>query len=119
MGMAHHDRETARHQRQPGPLGSVTQHRLHEKRQQQRAAEQRKSQHEHQEVGGGEGVAKQMQVDDGILVPPLPEDHEDQRHHRDGAQPDDEVRFEPVFALPFVEDHLQRSQAERNKPSPV
>src|SRR5208283_2025982 len=56
-----------------------------------------------------------MQVDDGVFVVPLPEDGKDQRRGRDHAQPYDEVRFEPVFALSFVEDHLQCSQAERDK----
>ena len=30
-------------------------------------------------------------------------------------KPHDEVRLEPVFALSFVEDHLQRSEAERDQ----
>src|ERR1035438_6829776 len=53
-----------------------------------------------------------MQVDDGVFVAPLPEDDKDQRHGGDHAQHYDEVRFEPVFALSFVEDHLQRSQSD-------
>src|ERR1019366_9804389 len=31
------------------------------------------------------------------------------------GQRHDEIRFEPVFALAFGEDHLQRSQAERDE----
>ena len=46
---------------------------------------------------------------------PLPKDDEDQRRGGDHAQHYDEVRFEPVFALSFVEDHLQRSEAERDQ----
>src|ERR1019366_7394364 len=59
-----------------------------------------------------------MQIDDGVLVPPLPEDDEDQRHGRNHAQNDDKVRFEPVFALPFVEDNLQGSEAKRDETEP-
>jgi len=56
-----------------------------------------------------------MQVDDGILLVPLPENDEDQRYGGDNAQPYDEVRLEPVFTLSFVEDYLQRSEAERDQ----
>src|SRR5271157_2467386 len=53
-----------------------------------------------------------MEVDDGVFLVPLPEDDKDQRHGGDDGQPYDEVRLEPVFALSFVEDHLQGSEAE-------
>src|ERR1700690_4651658 len=56
-----------------------------------------------------------MQVDDRILVPPFPEDDKDQRRSRDHSQPHDEMRFEPVFALTFVENYLQGSEAERDE----
>ena len=48
----------------------------------QGAAQQGESQHEHQQVRNAEGtVAEQVQIDDGILVPPFPDDDEDQRGH--------------------------------------
>ncbi len=53
-----------------------------------------------------------MEIDDRIFVVPLPENYKDQRHGRDHGQPHDEVRVEPVVALPLVEDYLQGSQAE-------
>src|ERR1700682_4427068 len=59
-----------------------------------------------------------MQVDDGVFVVPLPEDDEDQRHGGDHGQRQNEMRFEPVIALSLVEDHLQRSEAERDQAEP-
>src|SRR3984885_15122378 len=56
-----------------------------------------------------------MQVDDGIFMMPLPEDDKDQRRGRDDGQPQNEVRFEPVIALTFVEDDLKGSEAERDE----
>ncbi len=92
----------------PDLLGGVAEQGLHEQRQQQRAAQQREAQHEHQEIGDGEGaIAEKMQIDDGILVPPLPDDDEDQRGCGDQGEDEDEVGFEPIVALAFVEDNLQ------------
>src|SRR5512141_518077 len=56
-----------------------------------------------------------MEFDDGIFVVPLPEDDKDQGHGGDDGQSQDKVRLEPVFALSFVEDHLQGSEAERDQ----
>src|SRR5467141_1360037 len=56
-----------------------------------------------------------MQVDDRIFVVPLPEDNKDQRRDGDYGQRYDEIRFEPIVALPFVEDHLQGSKSERDE----
>src|SRR5258708_30242780 len=53
-----------------------------------------------------------MQIDDGIFVGPLPKDHEDQGSRSDDGENHDEVRFEPIVALSFVEDDLERSQAK-------
>src|ERR1035438_767139 len=54
-----------------------------------------------------------MKIDNRVFVIPLPEDNEDERGGRNYGQHDDEVRFEPVFALSFIENDLQRSEAER------
>src|SRR6266849_6113774 len=56
-----------------------------------------------------------MQVDDGVFVAPLPKNYEDQRRDGDHGQRYDEIRFEPVVALPFIEDHLQGSKPERDE----
>ena len=56
-----------------------------------------------------------MQIDDGIFVSPLPDDHEDQGGCANDRKRDDEVRFEPVFALTFVENNLQSAQAQSHK----
>src|ERR1700730_4864987 len=59
-----------------------------------------------------------MQIDDGILVVPLPENHKDQSRGRDNRKHQDEMRFKPVLALTFIEDYLQRAQAQRNQTEP-
>src|ERR1700733_9917645 len=53
-----------------------------------------------------------MQIDNWILVAPLPDDDEYKRGRGDERKDDDEVRFEPVFAPAFVENYLQRTEAE-------
>ena len=64
----------------------------------------------------GEGaVAEQMQINDWVLARPFPVNDEQQRRRRDERKGDDEVRFEPVIALAFVQNHLQRSEAEGNE----
>src|ERR1700678_103691 len=59
-----------------------------------------------------------MQVDDGIFLVPLPENDKDQRGGGNYRQPNDEMRIKPVVTLAFIEDHLQSSEAERNKAKP-
>src|SRR5579871_1435456 len=56
-----------------------------------------------------------MQIDDRIFVPPLPDNDEDQGGRADQRQRNDEVGFEPVIALSFVEDDLQGSKSKRDK----
>jgi len=53
-----------------------------------------------------------MQIDDGVLVPPLPEDYENQRDRGDHGKDQDKVRCEPIIALTLVENNLQSSQAQ-------
>src|SRR5580700_2277428 len=56
-----------------------------------------------------------MQIDDGILVLPFPEDDEDYRGCGYQRENHDEVRFEPIVALALVEDNLQGSEAKGNE----
>src|SRR5262249_13956339 len=108
------DRESARHQRKPSLLRRITEQRLRKERQQQRAAEQSKAQHEHKHVRDAEGaIAEEMQVDDRIFMSPFPDDHKDQRSCGDQLEGDDEIRFESIVALNFIENDLQRTQTER------
>ena len=94
-------------------MGGIAQHGLHEERKQHGAAEQRKSQHEHQEIGGSEcPVGEKVQVDDRIFLPPLPVDQKQQRAGCDHRQHHDKVRLEPVVALSFIQDNLQRAQTQ-------
>ena len=75
-----HDGEAAGRDRHTGPFGGVAEQGLHEQGQQQRAAQQREAEHEHHEVGRGEGaVLEQVKVDDRVLVTPLPEGDEHER----------------------------------------
>src|SRR6266567_7813804 len=53
-----------------------------------------------------------MQINDRVFISPFPIDHEDQRRQGDDRHPDDKMRFEPIFTLPFVEDNLQRPQSQ-------
>src|SRR5208282_4612501 len=53
-----------------------------------------------------------MQIDDWILVLPLPENHKDQGDSGDEREDHNEVRFEPIIALPLVENNLQGSKAK-------
>src|SRR5713101_9445260 len=46
---------------------------------------------------------------------PFPYHDEDQRCSADYGEDHDEVGFEPIFALTFVEDHLQRSHAQSHE----
>ena len=53
---------------------------------QQRASEKHKSQHKHEEIRDGEvAVAKQVQIDNGIVLPPLPDDHQ-RSDYRDDSE---------------------------------
>ena len=70
-------------------------------------------------IGRREGpVGEQVQVDDRVLARPLPVDEKQQGSRRDDRQYHDEVRFEPVFALAFIQDNLQRAQAHRHQAEP-
>src|SRR5580704_16743383 len=59
-----------------------------------------------------------MQIDDGVLLIPLPDDNPSERSYGDGSQDDDEIRFEPILPLPLVENHLQGAEAKGNQPQP-
>src|SRR5258708_2798634 len=71
------DGETTRHKNQASLLRRIAKQSLREQRQQQSAAQQSKAQHKHQQIRHAEGsIAEEMQIDDGIFVPPLPNNHE-------------------------------------------
>src|SRR5580704_15675138 len=56
-----------------------------------------------------------MQIDDGIFVPPFPDDEENQGCRGDQGKSQDEMRLEPIVALALVEDDLKRTEAQRNE----
>ena len=81
------DGEAAGHERQACLLRGIPEQRLREERDQQSAAKQGKSQHEHQQVRDAKGaVAEEVEIDDGIFVSPLPDDYEDQGGRADDAK---------------------------------
>ena len=111
-----HQAETTRQQCQPGVLGGIAQHGLHEERQEHGAAEQGKSQHEHQHVRSGERpVGEQVQVDYRVFAGPFPVDEKQQRADCNDREDHDKMRFKPVVALSFVQDNLQRTQAQSHQ----
>src|ERR1700686_8493 len=56
-----------------------------------------------------------MQVDNRIFVPPLPKYDKNERGGRDHRQYHDEIGFEPVVALTFIQYHLQCAESESNE----
>src|ERR1700688_1997918 len=56
-----------------------------------------------------------MQVDNRIFVPPLPKYDKDERGGCDHRQHHDEIGFEPVVALTFIQYHLQCAESESNE----
>ena len=56
------------------------------------------------------------EIDDGILTVEFPKQRADQSRRRDEAAPHDEVRAEPILALPLVEHHLQKAEAHAQQP---
>ena len=100
---------------EPRLLRRIAQQRLHEEREQDCAAEQRKSQHEHQKVGRRKrALSIQVQIDNRIPLPPLPKNHENERNGRDQRQDHDEVGLKPILSLTFVEYDLKRAEAQRD-----
>src|SRR5258705_5862759 len=59
-----------------------------------------------------------MQIDNRVLVLPLPEDDEDQRQGGDRREDHDEVRLKPVFALAFIEHYLKRAKPKSHQSQP-
>src|SRR5579863_54796 len=53
-----------------------------------------------------------MQIDDGIFLIQFPDNHADDADKRDDRGPDDEVGAKPVVTLTFVQDHLQKTDAD-------
>src|SRR5271154_3645286 len=56
-----------------------------------------------------------MQIDDGILMVPFPENDEQERDCGDHGKYDDEMRFEPIVALSLIKNDLQSAQAQRHE----
>ena len=77
------------------------------------AAEQHRTQDEIKEHGGGEvAVLEQLQLENGMRVPPFVKYEGDQRDHGEREKDGDVGGAEPVFLLALVEDDLQEAEAD-------
>ncbi len=69
-----------------------------------------------EEDGGAEvPVFKELEVDDGVGVTPLPPGEEDECGGGEDGEGDDHRGAEPVFFLAFVEGELEAAYAERDE----
>src|SRR6202789_2653123 len=60
-------------------------------------------------------VLQQLQINDGIVVVPLPQDKGDKQHRSDDSGSGDNGRTEPVLFLPLVEEELEHADAAGDK----
>src|SRR5580704_12723214 len=56
-----------------------------------------------------------MQVNDRILMAPFPPNYKKKSGGRDDCERGDEVRLEPVIALPFIENDLKTTQTHSHQ----
>src|SRR5579859_363647 len=56
-----------------------------------------------------------MQINDRVLVRPLPKNNEDQRRNADDRENQDEMRLEPILALSLIENYLESSKSQGYK----
>jgi len=83
---------------------------LEHERQEDRAGEKHEADHEKNSAGDGEvAFFEKAQIDDGELGMPFPDDGRDDRDNGDDAEPGDPGGVEPVFALTFIKDDLERA----------
>src|SRR5208337_1493571 len=110
----HHQRDNgAGRKHQPAELRGVAAERLQHDGQHDGGAVQDNSKRKHEERSSGVvAIFEEMQLDDGILLAKLPKDCADQADSRKHGAPDDEVRFKPVVALPFIENDLEEAEAD-------
>ena len=105
------DNNPARRKHQPAEHRRVTQQRLQEQRQQRGAAIEHEAEHQHGERGQREvALFEHVEIDHRLLLSQFPEHHAHQAHRRQDGERHDEIRGEPVVALPFVEHDFERTQ---------
>ena len=123
-GGGHRDEgdEAARHQRQPGPGGGITEILLQKLRHELGRTEQDRANRQHHEKGDAELLApEQTDVDDRILARQFPRHERQERKPGDDRAQEDEARIEPVVLLPLVEHDFEKAEPQRdqNETNPV
>ena len=63
-------------------------------------------------------VLQHAEIHDGVLAREFPDDRANQPHDGNHRAADDEVRAEPIIALAFIQDHLEKTQAHTQQPQP-
>src|ERR1039458_5528994 len=108
-----HHHEGGGRQHHAGALGGVAQQHLQVLWDEHGRAEEHHAEDELQEDGGAEvAVLQQFQVDDGVLVVPLPVGEEDeQADGEDGGEADHGIA-EPVLFLALVQRELEQADAD-------
>ena len=93
-GQRHHDdqRNAAGGERQPGGGGGVAQQLLHELRLQHGVGVEYAAHQHHEEATDGEVLeAEELEVDERILLPPLPDDQADHAADKEDGEEADEA----------------------------
>src|SRR5207247_1183337 len=92
---------------------------LQEDREDEDTAIEPEAQHRAESDAGGEAaVLEHAQVDDWLGSPQFPGDEEHDAKQRQDRQPADEVRLEPVLAVPLLENGLQAAQPQSQQRDP-
>ncbi len=108
--------DAAWRQREAGVVGGISHQRLQIERQQDQAGIKDESQHADEEDSGAEGaVLEHAQIDDGMVGHQFANDERDQAEHAESGEDADVLGRKPVFALPGIEQDLQRADAEGQK----
>jgi hypothetical protein len=114
-GHGHHkqQRDAARGQRHAGSGCGPAQQLLHELRLQHGVGVQHAAHQRHQKTADGEVfVAEKLDVDERILVPPLPPDQRDHAADKQHSKEANEAGGEPVVFFALVEHDLQAAHGD-------
>ena len=113
------DHECSRPEHQTGIDGTVAVERLQDLRDHRGGAEDAEAEDEQEHRRDGEVAAlQQMQVDDGVLLPQLPENCRHPAYDRDAECPGDDPAAEPVIDLAAIEEDFECCRAEPDQQDP-
>ena len=105
-----------RRQRQARVVRGISHQRLQIKWQQDQAGVENKSQHADQKHSRTErAIGERAQIDDGMIRHQFANHQRDQPERAEPGENLNVLRRKPIFALPRVEHHLQRSDAQRQE----